>query len=294
MLPNVGRPKTTVPLLQPGGARLVAWLALGRGQAAGGCLAEVRRRQSGGHQQRHGAGEAIRWLPTAKLDARGRAKVNAVLSNVTLYRRMPQRSVPCDPDLYLFLVRHPDVIVNIWEVLGVAQLQLRQTGPDVFREDEKEGTSASLQFLYKTAETHVVYGEWRYTGSVLPRAVTGRCLAVLRSSYVRQADGTCTISNCLDAFVSVEPGAVEMLSRDLLPVDRQDGRHQLRSDGGFCRQPVADGGGEQSRRAAAANRLRTSSRRCGGSLPASRPRSTARRWRPSRPWPPSRGRSITP
>ena len=162
--------------------------------------------------------EAIRALPTAKLDADGRAKVAAVLSNVTLYRRMPLRSVPCDPDLYLFLVRHPDVIVNIWEVLGVAQLQLRQTGPDAFREDEKEGTSASLQFLYKTPATHVVYGEWHYTGTVLPRTVTGRCLAMLRSEYVRQADGTCYVTNRLDAFVSVEPGGVELLSKIFYPL----------------------------------------------------------------------------
>jgi hypothetical protein len=162
--------------------------------------------------------EAIRALPTAKLDAHSRAKVAAVLKSVTLYRRMPLRSVSCDPDLYVFLVRHPDVIVNIWEVLGVAQLQLRQTGADTFREDEKEGTSASLQFLYKTRETHLVYGEWRYTGTVLPRAVRGRCLAMLRSGYVRQADGTYSISNCLDAFVSVEPGGVELLSKIFYPL----------------------------------------------------------------------------
>ena len=34
-------------------------------------------------------------------------KVDAVLANVALFRRMPVRVIPCDPDLYLFLVRHP-------------------------------------------------------------------------------------------------------------------------------------------------------------------------------------------
>ena len=162
--------------------------------------------------------EAVRSIPTNKLDAAGRAKVAAVLDNVTLYRRMPVRVVPCDADLHLFVVRHPDVIVNIWEVLGVAQLRLRQTGPDTFRVDEKEGTSATLQFLYHTRDTHVVYGEWKYTGTVLPRPVTGRCLAILKSGYLRDSDGTSYVSDRLDAFVSVEPGGVELLTKIFYPL----------------------------------------------------------------------------
>ncbi len=162
--------------------------------------------------------EAIRSIPTSKLDAAGRAKVAAVLDNVTLYRRMPVRVAPCDADLHLFVVRHPDVIVNIWEVLGVAQLRLRQTGPEAFRVDEKEGTSATLQFLYHTRDIHVVYGEWKYTGTVLPRPVTGRCLAILKSGYLRDSEGASYISDRLDAFVSVEPGGVELLTKIFYPL----------------------------------------------------------------------------
>jgi hypothetical protein len=162
--------------------------------------------------------EAIRSIPIGKLDAPSRAKVAAVLDNVTLYRRMPVRVVPCDPDLHLFLVRHPDVIVNIWEVLGVAQLQLRQTAAEEFRVDDKDGTSATMQFLYHTPDTHLVYGEWKYTGKVLPRTVAGRCLAILSSSCAREGDGNYFISNRLDAFVSVEPGGVELLSKIFYPL----------------------------------------------------------------------------
>ena len=69
-------------------------------------------------------------MPLDKLDAQGRAKVHAVLANITIFRRMPVRVVDCDPDLYLFLVRHPDVVINIWNTLKISQLQLKQTGPE--------------------------------------------------------------------------------------------------------------------------------------------------------------------
>ena len=45
---------------------------------------------------------AIQMLPLDKLDAEGRAKVRNVLSNITIFRRLPVRVVDCDPDLYLF------------------------------------------------------------------------------------------------------------------------------------------------------------------------------------------------
>jgi hypothetical protein len=162
--------------------------------------------------------DAIQSIPFEKLDAASRAKASSVLSNVTVFRRLPIRVVGCDPDLYLFLVRHPDVVVNIWEVLGIAQLRLRQTGTDSYEVAEKEGTKANMQFLYRAHDTHVVYGEWSYTGSLLPRTIHGKCLAVLKSGYVRETDGRYYVTNRLDAFLSVDPGAVELLTKTLHPL----------------------------------------------------------------------------
>jgi hypothetical protein len=162
--------------------------------------------------------DAIQAIPFEKLDAAGRTKVSSVLSNITVFRRLPTRVVGCDPDFHLFLVRHPDVVVNIWEVLGLAQLKLRQTGPTTYDVVESEGTKASMEFLYRSQDLHVVYGEWSYTGPILPRTIRGKCLAVLKCGYVRQADGRYYVTNRLDAFLSVEPGAVELLTKTLHPL----------------------------------------------------------------------------
>jgi hypothetical protein len=161
---------------------------------------------------------AAQLIPFDKLDANSRGKISSVLSNAGIYRRLPTRTVNCDPDLYLFLVRHPDVVVNIWEILGVAQIQLRQTDIDTYRASEAEGTVASLEFLYHSRDLQIVYGKWTYTGPLLARKINGHCLAVLKSSYVKEPSGKYYVTARLDGFLSVESGGIDLVARTLQPL----------------------------------------------------------------------------
>jgi len=161
---------------------------------------------------------AVQSIPFDQLDADSREKVNAVLSNVSIYRRLPIRAVNCDPDLYLFLLRHPDVVVNIWEILGVSQIQLRQIDIDTFRIVETEGTMATLEYVYHSHDLQIVYGKWTYTGPLLARKITGTCLAVLKTGYTKNSDGKYLITSRLDGFLSVDSGGAEMLARALQPL----------------------------------------------------------------------------
>jgi hypothetical protein len=159
--------------------------------------------------------EAVQSIPFARLDAPAKAKVNAVLSNVTVFRRMPVRVVNCDPDLYLFLIRHPDVVVNIWEVLKLTQLQVRQAGPDTYHAMEADGSQTSFEFLYRGHDLHMVYAEGSYVGALLPRPIKGRCLLILKSGYVRETDGRYYVTSRLDAFVNVDSGGAELLTKTI-------------------------------------------------------------------------------
>ncbi len=161
---------------------------------------------------------AIQSLPLDKLDTQARAKAHAVLANVTVFRRMPVRVIDCDPDLYLFLVRHPDVVVNIWNALKLSELELQQIGPQKFRLKEDSGITAELQYLYSSHDTHLIYAEGVYEGAILPRPVKGSGLFLLKSGYIQETDGRYYISSRLDAFVSVEPGAVELVAKAVHPL----------------------------------------------------------------------------
>jgi hypothetical protein len=161
---------------------------------------------------------AIQSLPLDKLDAQSREKVRYVITNITMFRRLPVRVIDCDPDLYLFAVRHPDVIVNTWRALKISQLQLQEIGPDKYRMKEVSGTTANLEILYKGHDTHILYAEGDYQGVLFKQTVKGRSLFVLKTGYIRETDNRYYITSRLDALLSIDPGAVELVTKTIQPI----------------------------------------------------------------------------
>ena len=161
---------------------------------------------------------AVQAIPVEKLSDGARAKVASVISNISVFRRMPIRVVDCDPNLYLFLLRHPDVVTNIWEVLKMSNMKLRQVGRNTYRASDAKGTLATAQLIFANHDTHIVYAEGLYEGPLLGAPVKGRCLLVLKSGYVREPNGRYYITTRLDTFIQVDPGGVELLTKAIHPL----------------------------------------------------------------------------
>ena len=162
--------------------------------------------------------DAVKSIPFSKLDAGARAKVVSVLRDVSFFRRMPVQVVPCDPDLYLFLVRHPDVLVNAWQVMGVTRIALQETGPNTFHVTDPAGTKGSAEYLYSDHETQVIYSEGAYEGPLFTKPARGRCLMVLKTGYVREPDGRYYITSRMDVFMRMESLGVDLLTKAFSPL----------------------------------------------------------------------------
>jgi hypothetical protein len=140
------------------------------------------------------------------------------LTNTSIFRRMPVRVVDCDPDLYLFLVRHPDVVVNIWEIMKVSRMQLRQLDVNRFQLNETAGASVDFRYVYSSHDTHVLYGEGSYTGPLMAKPVTGRGVLVLKCGYIRETNGRYYITSRLDSFLTIEPKGAELIGKTVSPL----------------------------------------------------------------------------
>ncbi len=165
--------------------------------------------------------DAIRSIPLDKLDAKDKERISAAISGASIYRRLPVQVTECDPDLYLVLVRHPEVIVNIWEVMTISNVALQRTGPDTFRASDGVGTLCSVKFCYSNHEIQVIYAEGSYDGPLFVRPVRAKCVLVLRSGYVQETDGRYFVTSRMDTFIQIEHVGVEFLAKALQPLVNQ-------------------------------------------------------------------------
>jgi hypothetical protein len=161
--------------------------------------------------------EAIQSLPLADLTAETRRKLMAVCERPTIYRRMPQKSIACDAALHMFLVRNPEVVVNIWQLMGIASMTVERLGPYAWKGNDGAGTTCEVELVYGTDDTHVIYSDGFYEGSLLKNKVTGRCVLLLKSGYAQGPDRRPYVANRLDLFVQIDNLAADVVARTLSP-----------------------------------------------------------------------------
>jgi len=162
--------------------------------------------------------EAIESIPLSKLNDDAQAKILGVVSRPSIYRRMPATVIESDPDLYLFLVRHPEVVVSMWELLGVTKVKVHRSGNYQFEATDSSGTTCNVELIYGDQNTHVLYAEGSYEGPLLRRLIHGRCVLVLRSDYTETLDRSLHITSRLDMFLHFENVGAEILAKTLHPL----------------------------------------------------------------------------
>jgi hypothetical protein len=162
--------------------------------------------------------DAVHSIPLDKLTGEQKAKIAHVLGNTSIYRRLPTQVTPCDPDMYLFLVQHPEVIVDIWRVMGVSKVELRPTSETTFKANDGAGTTGFVEFCFQSHDTHVIYAEGAYDGPLMEKPIRAKCVLLLKSGYMQETDGKYYVTSRLDSFITIENAGVEFLAKTLQPL----------------------------------------------------------------------------
>jgi len=195
--------------------------------------AHAAKSESAANTSRSTRDEAIRAIPTDKLSEAGQQKVASVLKQISIFRRLPTQVIECDPNLYLFLIEHPEMVVNMWEVMDVSDMKLEKVGPDQYKMNDGAGTIGKVDMLWHTHDLHVMYAEGAYSGPMFAGAVKGRCLLVLKTGYVRETNGKYFITCRLDTFIQLENVGLEFVARTFQPMIGKTADHNFRETAAF-------------------------------------------------------------
>lgn len=160
--------------------------------------------------------EAVRAIPWDKLNDETQRKLRSVVESPSIYRRMPKRTVDCDTSLYLFLLRNPEIVVNMWQVMGVSNMTAQRTGAYTWKGNDGAGTQCDVELVFGTSELHIVYGEGFYEGSLFKRKMSGRCMLLLRSGF--DEDPRSRVVSLLDVFLTVDNAGLDLIAKTLSPL----------------------------------------------------------------------------
>ena len=186
-------------------------------------------------KSRPAANAVLERLPMEQLTLPARKKIADVVSRPSIHREAPARTITCDKDLYTHMVQHPEIVVNIWQIMGITELRLKRTEPFTYKATDGAGTSSNLELIYSTPELHIFYAEGSYAGKWLGQGLKGRCVVILRSDFFIERSRP-RVKHQIEVFIRLEEVAADVLARTLKPLIGKLIQYNFEQSSGFIEQ----------------------------------------------------------
>ena len=159
--------------------------------------------------------QVIASLPLQRLTRPAQQRILSIADSPTLYRRLPSQAISCDRDMFLFLTRNPEVLVGIWDLMGITSVQLNRSGPYQFDAQDGSGTTCQVDLVYGDPNMHIYVADGSYDGKLVAKPIRGKGVFVVRSSYAKASDGGTTVTGTIDCFVQIESLGADLVARTL-------------------------------------------------------------------------------
>uniref|UniRef100_A0A7C4LNG7 Uncharacterized protein n=1 Tax=Schlesneria paludicola TaxID=360056 RepID=A0A7C4LNG7_9PLAN len=162
--------------------------------------------------------QAVSELTLAELPAEARRKAERVLQNMGLFRRLPTLRFEVEPRVFHHLLQHPDVAVSTWRAMEISRFELKQTAPNIYQADAKDGSAGQIEVWRSTDDDTLIYCDGAFKSPLLARPVVARSIMRLRTRLVEHAGGP-TQAECVgDVFVEFPSQTVETIAKLISPI----------------------------------------------------------------------------
>jgi hypothetical protein len=162
--------------------------------------------------------QAARNIPFASLTPEAVRKIRPVVEDPTIFRRMPTQSMPCDPEFFNFLVRYPEVLVEIWQEMGVTKVETKRTGPFSFDGSDGAGTTCSTELVLGSERMHLYFSDGYYEGGLVARKLEGRCVILVYSQSSVSDSGQPFITTHMDVFLKLDNVGADLIAKTISPL----------------------------------------------------------------------------
>ncbi len=161
---------------------------------------------------------AIAAVPTSRLTPAARDRIHSIVGRPTFYRHLPTQVIDCDPDLFICITRQPELLVGIWEVMGITHVKTKRLDDYRLLAHDGSGTTCTIDLVYGDRGLHVFVADGYYDGKLVASKITGKGVFVLRTKYEKQANGLTFVEGTLDCFVQLDNLGADLIARTFGPL----------------------------------------------------------------------------
>lgn len=161
---------------------------------------------------------AIAAIPTARLTPAAKQRIHSIVERPTLFRHLPTQAIDCDPELFLCIARQPELLVGIWEVMGITQVQTERLDEYRLLARDGSGTTCTVDLVYGDRNTHIFVADGFYDGKLVASKLTGKGVFVLRTKYETNENGLIAVVGTLDCFVQLDNLGADLIARTFGPL----------------------------------------------------------------------------
>ena len=196
--------------------------------AASAPMASARAETTDGSSSHAARNEAVRAIPWRELTPDSRRAAQFVVKNASIYRRLPTRIIDCDPDMFNFLFQHPEVVIDVWRVMGISQVTIAKMpagtrfGGSAYRGTDGAGTNGVIRVLFTQwgedgQNVAVVFADGSYHGKPFAAELKAQSLLFVRWSAIQETNGRYYVTVRVDSFVRLDQIGVELVAKTVQP-----------------------------------------------------------------------------
>ncbi|WP_442508786.1 hypothetical protein SH528x_000318 [Novipirellula sp. SH528] len=157
--------------------------------------------------------EVLASLPMQRLTVDAQQRILSIANSPTIFRQLPTQAIDCDRDLFLLIARNPEILVGMWDVMGVTQVTTKRIAPYQLDASDGSGTQCIVDLVYGDSNLHIYVADGSYDGKLVASPIKGRGVFVFRSTYAKSATGETTVTGTLDCFVQLDSLSADLIAR---------------------------------------------------------------------------------
>lgn len=199
---------------------LACFFADGEVQAQSGARSDYQQSVPVGNSTREMRDVATKTIPFNQLTPAATTQIRSVVDNASYFRRLPSETINCDPEMFTFLVRNPEVMVGIWDVMGITRVTLNRIAQYQLAGDDGAGTTCKMDLIFGDDTTHIYAVTGSYKGNLWAKELIGNSIVLIHNSPAVQPNGSVspTIQVTMDVFLKLENIGADLIVRTLGPL----------------------------------------------------------------------------